>query len=149
MSGADYHELFPLGADDAPYRKLTGDYVSTGTFEGSRLVKVAPDAGVRRGALALLDNARALLVKEFDTKERQERLRCLEQFLPGADNEMTYAEAAGKLGVPEGTVKSDVHRLKVRYRKFLRDEIGRTVSQPSEIDEELRHLMNVLARASG
>ena len=33
MSDAAYHELFPLGASDAPYRKLTGDYVSLGTFE--------------------------------------------------------------------------------------------------------------------
>src|ERR1700747_2021368 len=40
MSDAAYHELFPLGADDAPYRKLTGDYVSLGTFEGRRIVKV-------------------------------------------------------------------------------------------------------------
>ena len=28
MSDSTYHELFPLGADDAPYRKLTGDHVS-------------------------------------------------------------------------------------------------------------------------
>ena len=30
MSDADFHELFPLGQDDTPYRKLTGDYVATG-----------------------------------------------------------------------------------------------------------------------
>jgi RNA polymerase sigma factor (sigma-70 family) len=120
--------------------------------EGEKLVqepaddRTAVQAYEFNWALALLENARTRLVKEFDTKERQERFRCLEQFLPGAENEMTYAEAAARLGVPEGTVKSDVHRLKVRYRKLLRDEIGRTVSQPSEIDEELRHLMSVLAR---
>ena len=27
MSDVAYHELFPLGPDDAPYRKLTGDHV--------------------------------------------------------------------------------------------------------------------------
>ena len=36
MSEVAYHELFPLGPDDAPYRKLTGDHVSTGMFEGHR-----------------------------------------------------------------------------------------------------------------
>src|ERR1700693_112998 len=44
MSEVAYHELFPLGPDDAPYRKLTGDHVSTGTFEGQRVVKTAPAA---------------------------------------------------------------------------------------------------------
>jgi fumarate hydratase, class I len=42
MSEVAYHELFPLGPDDAPYRRLTADYVSAGTFEGQRIVKVDP-----------------------------------------------------------------------------------------------------------
>src|ERR1700758_4934466 len=44
MSDVAYHELFPLGPDDAPYRKLTGDHVSTGVFEGQRVVKIDPAA---------------------------------------------------------------------------------------------------------
>jgi fumarate hydratase class I len=44
MTDAAYHELFPIGPDDAPYRKLTGDHVSTGSFEGERIVKVEPEA---------------------------------------------------------------------------------------------------------
>jgi fumarate hydratase, class I len=44
MSDAAFHELFPLGEDSTPYRKLTGDHVATGSFEGERIVKVAPEA---------------------------------------------------------------------------------------------------------
>src|SRR5881628_1832770 len=44
MSDAAFHELFPLGADDTPYRKLTGDFVSPASFDGEPVVKVAPDA---------------------------------------------------------------------------------------------------------
>jgi fumarate hydratase class I len=44
MSDAAFHELFPLGADDTSYRKLTGDHVSTVSFEGAPIVKVAPAA---------------------------------------------------------------------------------------------------------
>src|SRR5271156_4136255 len=44
MSEVAYHELFPIGPDDAPYRKLTGDHVSTGTFEGQRVLKIDPAA---------------------------------------------------------------------------------------------------------
>lgn len=35
--------LFPLGDDDTPYRKLTGDYVSTTQFEGQEILKVDPE----------------------------------------------------------------------------------------------------------
>src|SRR6201997_3307443 len=44
MRDPGYHELFPLGADDAPYRKLTADHISTGAFEDRRVLKVAPPA---------------------------------------------------------------------------------------------------------
>src|SRR3954452_1580396 len=44
MSDSDFHELFPLGHDDTPYRKLTGDYVATAAFNGERVVKIAPEA---------------------------------------------------------------------------------------------------------
>src|SRR3989440_11237843 len=44
MSEAGFHELFPLGADDSAYRKLTGDHVATASFDGERIVKVAPEA---------------------------------------------------------------------------------------------------------
>ena len=55
-----YHELFPLGGDDAPYRKLTGDHVSVGAFEGRRVVKVASDALTLLAAQAFADSAHLL-----------------------------------------------------------------------------------------
>ncbi|MBV9153279.1 MAG: fumarate hydratase, partial [Alphaproteobacteria bacterium] len=44
MSDSDFHELFPLGADETPYRKLTADYVSRASFEGAPVVKIAREA---------------------------------------------------------------------------------------------------------
>src|SRR5260221_786926 len=44
MDEAGFHELFLLGEDSTPYRKLTADYVATASFEGQRIVKVAPEA---------------------------------------------------------------------------------------------------------
>jgi len=60
MSDAVYHDLFPLGADDAPYRKLTDDYVSLGTFEGRRVVKVAGAALTLLARQAFIDSAHLL-----------------------------------------------------------------------------------------
>jgi len=39
-----YSPLFPLGADDTDYEKLTGDHVSLAEFEGQEVLKVAPEA---------------------------------------------------------------------------------------------------------
>ncbi|MBI3452990.1 MAG: fumarate hydratase, partial [Rhodospirillales bacterium] len=39
-----YREIFDLGADQTPYRKLTGDFVSPATFDGQSVLKVAPEA---------------------------------------------------------------------------------------------------------
>jgi RNA polymerase sigma-70 factor (ECF subfamily) len=38
-------------------------------------------------------------------------------------------------------LKSDVHRLKQRYRELLRAEIADTVSSPAEINDEVQHLI--------
>jgi fumarate hydratase class I len=60
MSDVSFHELFPLGADDAPYRKLTGDHVATGRFEGRRIVKIEPEALTRLASEAFFDCAHLL-----------------------------------------------------------------------------------------
>ena len=60
MSDLAYHELFPLGADDTPYRKLTGDHVATGAFESRRIVKVMPEALTLLARQAFYDSAHLL-----------------------------------------------------------------------------------------
>ena len=39
-----YQDPFPLGPEDTRYRKLTSEHVSTATFEGQEILKVAPEA---------------------------------------------------------------------------------------------------------
>ena len=74
------------------------------------------------------------------------RFELLERFLPGEEQHPSYAAAASQLGVAEGTVKSDVHRLKRRYGLLLRQAVAHTVAGPEEVQEELLHLMAVLSR---
>jgi fumarate hydratase, class I len=60
MGEFDYHELFPLGADEAPYRRLTADHVSTELFCGKRVVRVEPAALTMLAAQAFIDCAHLL-----------------------------------------------------------------------------------------
>ncbi|MFI4987944.1 MAG: fumarate hydratase, partial [Alphaproteobacteria bacterium] len=55
MSDFVYQELFPLGEDATVYRKLGSDHVSTTSFEGRRMVKVAPEALTELAAEAFHD----------------------------------------------------------------------------------------------
>ncbi|MFI4987665.1 MAG: fumarate hydratase [Alphaproteobacteria bacterium] len=55
MSEFAYQELFPLGEDATVYRKLGADHVSTTSFEGRRMVKVAPEALTELAAEAFHD----------------------------------------------------------------------------------------------
>ena len=60
----------------------------------------------------------------------------------------SYDEASARTGLPRATVKTQVHRLRQRYREIVRREIARTVSSPHEVDDELHYLYNVLAQAA-
>lgn len=44
MSDYVHHTMFPLGPDETPYRKLTGDYVSVEKFGDQEIIKVDPKA---------------------------------------------------------------------------------------------------------
>lgn len=56
-----------------------------------------------------------------------------------------YEEIARRLRRPPTTLRSDVARLRARYRALLREEVSGTLTDTSEVDEELRHLSQVMA----
>jgi RNA polymerase sigma-70 factor (ECF subfamily) len=61
----------------------------------------------------------------------------------------TYDEVANRLHVTVGAVKTLIHRLRKRYAALLRQEVGRTVSDPAEIDEEVHALCEALIATRG
>ena len=69
----------------------------------------------------------------------------MQTFLTADFGETSYQQAADNLSLPLSAVKTSVHRMRLDYRTRLREEIGRTVSCPEEIDEELLYLRKVLA----
>jgi len=44
MTNFSFQEMFPLGPDETPYRKLSVDFVSRVPFEGTTLLKVDSEA---------------------------------------------------------------------------------------------------------
>ena len=92
--------------------------------------------------------AEAALRRLGEECERRGRLRvftALSKFLSTERVEISYTSLSTSLGVSEATVKRALHRLRVRYRKILREEVARTVTSPADIDDELRYLCAALA----
>ncbi|MHC1769284.1 MAG: RNA polymerase sigma factor [Verrucomicrobiia bacterium] len=113
--------------------------------EGSR--ELDPEELYERAwALQFLDHVRARMRQLYADEGKADRYEALERFLPGEEDPPSYAQAAAELGVPEGTLKADVHRMKRRYGELLREEVAHTVTSPGQVDDELRHLITVLSR---
>ena len=55
MSDFVFHELFPLGEDETPYRKISGDYVATIPFGGDSMLKVELPALTLLAQQAMVD----------------------------------------------------------------------------------------------
>ena len=74
-----------------------------------------------------------------------ERFAVLREFLPGSVGQPTTAEAAQRAGLNESTLRSEVHRLRGRFRDCLRAEVALTTSAPHEVDGEIAWLREVLS----
>ena len=53
-------------------------------------------------------------------------------------------EVAARLGIPVATLRTWLSRLRQRYRKLLRAEVASTVSDPADVNGELRYLHRIL-----
>ena len=98
----------------------------------------------RRWALTLLENVLRRLRDEWTAAGKGAQFDALKAFLSAETGLPAYAEVGGRLGLSEGAVKVTVHRLRERYRALIRGEIAQTVASPAEVDDELRHLLEVL-----
>lgn len=98
----------------------------------------------RRWALTLLDLALSRLREEFQLAGKERLFDGLKMFITSDNPELSYAAAAGSLGLTEAAAKMAVSRMRQRYRTLLRAEIANTVGDPKEVDAEMRELAAVL-----
>lgn len=109
--------------------------------------EVSPDRLFeRQWALALLEAALGRLARDQEASGRGESFACLRPFLSREPEPGEYATVAARLGVSPGALAVQVHRLRERYRQFVRTSVAETVDNPFEVEAEMRHL---LAAVSG
>jgi len=95
-------------------------------------------------ALTLLEKVLTRLRDECEETGKGPRFTQLKMFLTDL-RPVPYAELAPSLNTTADALKTAVGRLRQRYRELLREEIGSTVSNPAEVEQELRELFAALS----
>ena len=113
----------------------------------------APDSTAERlfdlrWATTLTTGALNSLRQELEGEGKVKLFEQLSSFLTGGSVIPSYDEVSASTGLPRATVKTYVHRLRLRYREIVRGEVARTVSSSEETDEEVHYLCNILAESA-
>jgi RNA polymerase sigma factor (sigma-70 family) len=147
-------------ADRARRLKRGGDkeFVHLDTEEAEERYQLEPIESLTaekifdaRWAMTVLGEALKQLGQEYASAGKTSTFETLRVFLD-PDNSLavpSYEEVANQLKVSTGGVKTLIHRLRRRYTALLREEVGRTVSDPAEIDEEIHALCDALIASEG
>ena len=99
----------------------------------------------RRWAATLLERAQSRLAAEYAAHGKTEQLHQLEEFPLGERGERSFRDCAVRLGLSESALKSAVHRMRLRYRELVREEVAHTVNDPTEVEAEISHLIAVVS----
>jgi RNA polymerase sigma factor (sigma-70 family) len=102
-------------------------------------------------ALTLLEESMTRLAREYAEHGKTTIFQTLKPFLDPINTKtsLSYEQVASDLHVSVGSVKTLIHRLRKQYSSFLREEVGRTVSDPAEIDGEIHALCEALIATEG
>ena len=98
----------------------------------------------RRWAMSVLDQVIARLEEEYRSKGKSPLFDHLKVLLADEPGHPSQAEMAQELGLTENALKQAFHRMRLRYREYLRDQIAETVATEDDLEDELRHLIAVL-----
>jgi RNA polymerase sigma-70 factor (ECF subfamily) len=100
----------------------------------------------RAWAETLVAGALGRLTVEYQANGKENVFASLKIFLAGGVGPLpSYAELSDRLGTPVSSLRSEVTRLRARYRDVVRAEVRRTVERESEVEGELRELLRVLS----
>jgi RNA polymerase sigma factor (sigma-70 family) len=99
----------------------------------------------RQWALTVMERGLATVERDFQAIGKARQFDVLKQWLVGDAEKLSQADAARQLEWTETAVKVAVHRLRKRLRETIRAEIAQTVAEGTDVDAELRYLVEVLA----
>ncbi len=100
----------------------------------------------RRWAFTVLEQVMTRLRDEYRSAGNLRFFDQMKKMLMDEPGRLSQAQIASEFDMTENAVKQAFYRFRQRYQTLLREEIGHTVAMPSDIEDELRHLI-ALVRA--
>jgi RNA polymerase sigma-70 factor (ECF subfamily) len=85
------------------------------------------------------------LKDECAKRGKPDQFEALQPLLYAAGRHVNFAEAGASLGMTPGATRTAVYRMRRRFGDLVREEVARTIGDPGELDDEIRHLMDALA----
>lgn len=98
----------------------------------------------QKWAQAVIAAAITELENEHRAKGRTDRFEVLRPLL-SVRHDGNTADLAAQLNVTTMNFRKLLHGFRQRFGELVREEVARLVSDPSEIDDELEHLMRALS----
>lgn len=100
----------------------------------------------RQWAVLLLHRTMDRLREDYTRAGQGGDFAVLKECLLADRGSLDYPAMAAGLGQTEGAARVAAHRLRKRFRMIYREEITATVSDPSEVEAELKYLAGILAK---
>jgi RNA polymerase sigma factor (sigma-70 family) len=98
----------------------------------------------RRWAFTVLEQVMARLRDEYRSAGNVRFFDQMKKMLMDEAGRPSQAQVASEFDMTENAVKQAFYRFRQRYQTLLREEISHTVAMPSDIEDELRHLIAVV-----
>jgi RNA polymerase sigma-70 factor (ECF subfamily) len=98
----------------------------------------------RQWAITLLATVMQRLEAEYHQAGKDRQFALLKETLAASGERVGFAKLGEDLGLTENATRQAASRLKKRYRELIREEVAQTVSEPHEVDDEIRGLFEAL-----
>lgn len=138
---------------EAALRQKRGGGVEPTTLDDEEAREVSdprlpsPDMAFdRQWALTLLSRALSELQRESEVEGKASVFEKLQPWLTGDAAHGDQLELAASLGMNLNSLKSQIHRLKSRFRALVKEQIAATLNEGGSIEEEMTVLFTALRR---
>ncbi len=99
----------------------------------------------RRWAIGVLQKAMQRVAQLHEHSPRRSHFERLRQYMTD-ESDVPTKKLVSELGMSDGALRVALSRLRKQYKDALRETIAETVESAEEIEDEFRHLMDVISK---
>ncbi len=145
LASLDHHLATRWAREDAQKRGAHAEHVELSAIPEQRSALRSPDQEFDyQWMLAIIAAVLNRLRIECEAGGRQHLYNTLKNLLVNDADMGEARKAAQQLGLSDEALRAALYRMRKRYRELFREEVGRTLANPFDVDDEIRHLLQSL-----